>query len=177
MARRPSSNKGFGRQKRLREMFEVDPTRPLEQQENETDRMYAYFQIFLANPGLTLKELEPLMGVSYASVSRYRDNFQWNQRIKLAKLAEIDTAKREGCLVDRAVTSKLPPPPPPIVKGLKVFALQYGPLIAPGFELDAIVDVMLTELEAWVEGKFGGRLLMNPPPRSSKTVCAILALA
>ena len=76
MARRPSDNKSFGRQKRLRDLFEVDPTRPLEQQENETDRMYSYFQIFLANPGLTLKELEPLMGVSYASVSRYRDNFQ-----------------------------------------------------------------------------------------------------
>ena len=72
---------------------------------------------------------------------------------------------------------KLPPPPEPIERGLHGFAIEYGPLIAPGFEIDAIVDVMLTELENWVEGSFGGRLLMNPPPRSSKTVCAVLALA
>ena len=167
---RGPNNKKFGAAKRLREQFQLDPANPLAQQQGESDLFFERFNVYLNNQGLTLKELEPLMGVSYASVSRYAELYCWKQRIKLAKLAEIDAAKTEKgelSLVDRAVSSKLPPPPPPIEKGLKVFALQYGPLIAPGFELDAIVDVMLTELEAWVEGKFGGRLLMNPPPRSS----------
>lgn len=71
---------------------------------------------------------------------------------------------------------KLPPPPKPIAKGLHAFAERYGSLICPGFVIDEIADVMLRALEEWVEGKTQ-RLLLNPPPRSSKTVCAVLALA
>ena len=171
--------KSYGLQKRSREKFKLDPTKPLKQHEHESDRMFAYFQAYAANPGLKLRELEPLMGVALASISRYRKLYRWDERLKLANIAKLEEQAQGGplTLTDREITSKLPPPPPPIMRGLHVFAQRFGPLIAPGFEIDAIVDVMLQELESWVEGKFGGRLLMNPPPRSSKTVCAILALA
>ena len=173
-----AKKKSYGLQKRSREKFRLDPTKPLEQHEHESDRMFGYFQAYAANPGLKLRELEPLMGVALASISRYRKLYRWDERLKLANIAKLEEQAQGGplTLTDREITSKLPPPPPPIMRGLHVFAQRFGPLIAPGFEIDAIVDDA-AELESWVEGKFGGRLLMNPPPRSSKTVCAILALA
>ena len=87
-----TKKKSYGLQKRSREKFRLDPTKPLEQHEHESDRMFGYFQAYAANPGLKLRELEPLMGVALASISRYWKLYRWDERLKLANIAISDDA-------------------------------------------------------------------------------------
>ena len=85
-----AKKKSYGLQKRSREKFKLDPTKPLEKHEHESDRMFGYFQAYAANPGLKLRELEPLMGVALASISRYRKLYRWDERLKLANIAKLE---------------------------------------------------------------------------------------
>lgn len=184
----------YGRQGRISTQYKLDRRKPLAQQHGESDRIYGYFLRYLDNPKRQLKDLAEELGMRADSLSVHKRRYQWELRAALGgkNLAKKEPPKKEPKVAKRGpgrprkhpkieetkeAKGKLPPPPEPIERGLHGFAIEYGPLIAPGFEIDAIVDVMLTELENWVEGSFGGRLLMNPPPRSSKTVCAVLALA
>ena len=126
-----AKKKSYGLQKRSREKFRLDPTKPLEQHEHESDRMFGYFQAYAANPGLKLRELEPLMGVALASISRYRKLYRWDERLKIAaREAKPEHTK----LADPR--NQLNDPPPPIAHGLIAFALEYLPAIAPDFQLD-----------------------------------------
>jgi len=169
--------------------FKLDSSTPLRKQVGERDSAYKLFLRWKELGWCSDEELAADNGkVSWETVRRYRVGFKWAERrgLYLARQQQPLGERMYGQANARKKSTAKPlrkadgevvlPPPPPIKRGLHAFALQWGYLICPGWESDPLVDLMLTHLEELVEGDSGGRLLINPPPRSSKTTCCILAL-
>ena len=160
--------------------FKLDSTVPLRMQQGETRKAHDRFLRWKDSEYSSFQDFGEKEDLKTTTVERYARQYQWEKRRDLHLTSQTLTqgerlygtkTKKRSNSGDEAL-----PPPPPIQKGLHKFALEYAHLICPGFEIDALVDIMLTELEALVDGDAGGRLMINPPPRSSKTTCAILAL-
>lgn len=148
--------------------FDLDHAAPLLQQRNEPDRPYNAFinhYLKLKLGGRIIEQVAERIGFSPHTVKRYSIKYKWSERRKLIEAGEYAAE----------LTARLYPPEP-IQSGLIPFAKRYAGLICPGFELDEINTLMLEELELLIDGPFGGRLMMTPPPRHSKTLCSILAV-
>ena len=156
--------------KKNRESFKLNIKTPSERQWGETALQHERFTKWVEAGFPPFEDIAEPLGISASSVGRYARFAEWERR------RDLIIARQEKLLAKANPDDGLLPPPEPIARGLHAFALRYAETIAPGFEIDAVVDVILSELEAWVEGDAGGRLMLNPPPRHSKTTCAILAL-
>ena len=163
--------------------FKLDSTAPKRRQQGETSAAHEKFLRWAELGYPDFQVIADELGVKLVSIQRYNRQYQWEKRRDLElqrknqsigeQMYGTPTRSRANNVKSSGEMSIAAPPP--IEKGLHRFALQFGSVISPGFEVDAVVDVMLTELENLVEGKAGGRLMINPPPRHSKTTCAILA--
>lgn len=187
--------------KQFESRFKLETAAPKRRQQGEPPSAHAKFLAWVNAGYPSFVEFAKAINIKESSVSRYDRAYKWSKRKALIQLRETQalgermyglsqgqrqeanagekatpTAKRSRAANIKTDGELSLAPPPPIEKGLHRFALQYAHLISPGFEIDAVVDVMLTELEQLVEGESGQRLMINPPPRHSKTTCAILAL-
>ena len=165
----------FGRS----EKFKLDGTAPLRRQQGESPKHHARFIRWKTAGYPSFLDFSETEEVAEDSIRRYSVTYKWEQRRTLEEDRKQLTYGEQlygNKTATKVISDLAPPPPPPIRRGLHRFALEYAHLICPGFEIDSLVDIMLTELEDLVEGAAGGRLMINPPPRSSKTTCAILAL-
>nr|WP_115093678.1 hypothetical protein [Synechococcus sp. UW106] len=166
-------------------MFSLDRENPARKMRGENDLGYKLFTLWLT--GTTGRELAELADVSPSQISKLKEACCWEVRKVLiegqAKLAEVvtleDEIKQEQKYDTRTPAvrgSNLSRPPAPIKRGLRNFALQYGPMVAPNFEIDSLMGLFLDELERWVEGEHNF-LQISPHPRSGKSLAAGLAMA
>ena len=164
----------FGKQVK----FRLDSTCPLRSQVGESRK---HWERFLRWKGAGYPSWEDFSldeGVAADTIKRYSNQFKWEERRQLdesSQLKGIGERMYEGTVV-KATESGLLPAPQPIARGLTAFALRYGHVIAPGFKIDSLMAVFLTELEKWVEGE-QDFLMLNPHPRSGKSTAAVLAMA
>lgn len=167
--------------------FKLDAGAPLRRQIGEPERAYAQFWKWKESGWSDdFSEVAEILDMKVESIDRINRKYEWKKR------RDLDITRRSKPLGEQLYGTKTPTtntirktarnpsnellaPPEPIAKGLHRFALEYAHVICPGFEMDALVELMLTELEELIEG-MSGRLMINPSPRSSKTTCAILAL-
>ncbi|EAU74279.1 hypothetical protein [Synechococcus sp. RS9916] len=92
------------------------------------------------------------------------------------KEAPVRAKKRRRS--DATVTNNgdtLLPPPPRLEMGLHEFALRYARVVCTKFTMDKVMNLLLTELEKWVEGETEF-LMLVPSPRAGKTTAAICAM-
>ncbi len=167
--------------------FKLESNAPRRRQQGEGLTPYQRFLRWKDQGWPSFEEFADSEGLKVESIERFSRKYKWQTRKDLYLISRVlpvgekmYSQSKNKKQATRTVTKKkdgeiVLPPPPPIQRGLHQFALQYGYLICPGFEIDAIVDVMLSELEEMAEGT-EQRLMITPPPRSSKTTCAILAL-
>ena len=164
----------FGREVR----FKLDKTCPLRTQTGESVKNHMRFMRWRSAGYPSYEEFAESEKVAPASIRKYARTFKWEERRVLddqSKLKGIGELMYEGT-VTKVVESGLLPAPQQINRGLTAFALQYGHIIAPGFKIDSLMAVFLTELEKWVEGE-QDFLMLNPHPRSGKSTAAVLAMA
>lgn len=174
--------------------FKLDAGAPLRRQQGEPERAYNQFWAW-KDSGWSddFTEIAEILDLKPESIDRVNRKYQWKKRrdLDITRRAkplaeqlypdEVVTKPRarktaKGPAAPQAINSDLLPAPEPIERGLMRFAMKYGRVICPGWTLDPVIELMLEKLELVVEGDAGGRLLINPPPRSSKTSCCILAL-
>ena len=164
-----TSSNANGGKGRLRNQFKLDRSKPLKQQDAESDVMYERFCLWLDNPTQTFEELAQQCGIRADSLGRHSRNYLWKERLALSGKLKNSRGKK-------LAEAKLPAPPEPIERGLIAFALEYLPAIAPDFQLDSLMEMFLTELEHWVEGEHNF-LQISPHPRSGKSLAACAAMA
>lgn len=166
-----------------RKSFYLDESAPFRRQTGEPEKQHTRILRWKELGFPPIDTLQAEFEMSLRSINVMAKAYQWEKRrdLQLARAGKTMGQQLYGepqRPKKKAMTSadETPPPPPPIPRGLHNFALKYGEVISPGFVIDEVVDAMLKELEAIIEGDAGGRLMINPPPRHSKTTCAILAL-
>ena len=176
-----SKRKGFYIPKR----FLLDRENPARQMTGETDLCYRLFSLWIT--GTKQSDLASAADVAESQISKLKTACCWAVRKQLidakAKLDQVvtreDEIKEESKFDSRTPVirgSKLPRPPAPIKRGLKEFAEKWGPTICPGYVVDEVGEVMLDVLEGMVEGETP-RVIINPPPRHTKTLNSIICLA
>lgn len=170
---------------RIPKRFGLDRENPGRKQHGENDLAYKLFTLWLT--GSTGKSLAELADVSEAQISKLKTTCCWSVRKTLienqAKLAEVITEEdkiEEQARFDNRYkpipNSRLPLPPAPTKLTILEFAEKYAPHICPGYIIDPVAKLMLTEMAKLAEGKIT-RLIVNPPPRSSKTLSSIIVMA
>ena len=166
-------------------MFSLDRENPGRKMRGENDLAYKLFTLWLT--GSTGKELAELADVSPSQISKLKETCCWSVRKMLiegqAKLAQVVTLEDEitekqkyDSRYKAIPNSRLPLPPAPIQLSILEFAEKFAPVICPGYVLDDVARLMLTEMGRLAEGKIT-RLIINPAPRSSKTLSSIIAMA
>lgn len=171
--------------------FRLDISCPKRKQQGEANSAYNHFLTWCEEGYPSLEEFVDGKEINLATAKRYSGAFDWQRRRDIIKVRESQSQaglmfsggkepKKQATKVSKTKDSEdaglLLPAPAPIERGLHKFALEHAHVICPGFTIDAIVDVMLTEFENIIEGPAHGRMLITPHPRAGKTNVAIIAL-